>query len=159
MWYKRWNDVYTMTHFFCLARYFVSCFSLLCWSGVFSSYRPTYKSGFREIYIRPWWNTGLVWTKGTNILILVDRPQLKNHPVLPSKGGFPHIATWRVDLRKCCFYAIVLTLPNPVTRLEYVFNPDHTVYFPEYLSCVNLVDTSFLLVVKSPPKQQTGGLD
>ncbi len=53
-----------MTHFFCLARYFVSCFSLLCWSGVFSSYRPTYKSGFREIYIRPWWNTGLVWTKG-----------------------------------------------------------------------------------------------
>lgn len=39
-----------MTHFFCLARYFVSCFSLLCWSGVFSSYRPTYKSGFREIY-------------------------------------------------------------------------------------------------------------
>uniref|UniRef100_A0A8C1BQF1 Transcription factor 7 like 1a n=1 Tax=Cyprinus carpio carpio TaxID=630221 RepID=A0A8C1BQF1_CYPCA len=29
---------------------FVSCFSLLCWSGVFSSYRPIYKSGLREIY-------------------------------------------------------------------------------------------------------------
>ncbi len=74
--------------------------------------------------LRPWWTTGLVWTKGKKIQVLVDRPQLKKNPVLPSKGGFLHIATWRVDLRKRCFYAIVLTLDSAVTQRAYVFNPD-----------------------------------